>query len=255
MAERKRSPGRFRPVEKRQAGRAVVAQPVGHRPARLAHRVLGHEPAAAGRDVRHPRRRARPGLPASRKRNRPERMLPRQAAGQVLDAQRPDAGRGRGRQGRRPEHAGRRCRSGCHWLCQCRQSARRSGRPASRQDQQIEGRQRVPRFAGSASAETIRFFLLSTHYRRPIDYSEERLRETARSLDGFYRFFKRLERVSDRQFFDLPSAAIAPRANSTPPDNRCSWKSLRCETDSRSDGRRFQHRRRHRRAVRASASA
>ncbi len=55
--------------------------------------------------------------------------------------------------------------------------------------------------------ETIRFFLLSTHYRSPIQYSEELLRETARSLDGFYRFFKRLERVSGRQFFDLPSAA------------------------------------------------
>jgi cysteinyl-tRNA synthetase len=55
--------------------------------------------------------------------------------------------------------------------------------------------------------ETIRFFLLSTHYRSPIQYSEELLRETARSLDGFYRFFQRWERVSGRQFFDLPSAA------------------------------------------------
>jgi cysteinyl-tRNA synthetase len=51
--------------------------------------------------------------------------------------------------------------------------------------------------------ETIRFFLLSTHYRSPIQYSEELLRETARSLDGFYRFFQRWERVSGRHFFDL----------------------------------------------------
>src|SRR5215475_5938491 len=55
--------------------------------------------------------------------------------------------------------------------------------------------------------ETIRFFLLSTHYRSPIQYSEELLQETARSLEGFYRFFKRLERVAGRRFFDLQAAS------------------------------------------------
>src|SRR5437868_4003373 len=33
--------------------------------------------------------------------------------------------------------------------------------------------------------ETLRFFLLSTHYRRPIDYSEDRLDEVRRGLEGF----------------------------------------------------------------------
>jgi cysteinyl-tRNA synthetase len=51
--------------------------------------------------------------------------------------------------------------------------------------------------------ETIRFFLLSTHYRSPIQYSEELLAETAKSLGKFYQFFKRFERVSGRRFFDL----------------------------------------------------
>lgn len=55
--------------------------------------------------------------------------------------------------------------------------------------------------------ETIRFFLLSTHYRSPIQYSEELLQETARRLDSFYRFFERFQRVSGRRFFDLQSAA------------------------------------------------
>ena len=86
-----------------------------------------------GRTVRHPRRRPGPGLPASRKRNRPERMLPRPADGQVLAAQRPDAGLRRGGQGRRPPHPARR---------------RRPGRPAGRQDQQVEGLQPLPRVAG-----------------------------------------------------------------------------------------------------------
>ena len=33
--------------------------------------------------------------------------------------------------------------------------------------------------------ETIRFFLLATHYRSPIDFSDERIAETGKSLEGF----------------------------------------------------------------------
>ncbi|MGD0899153.1 MAG: cysteine--tRNA ligase [Thermoguttaceae bacterium] len=49
--------------------------------------------------------------------------------------------------------------------------------------------------------ETIRFFLLATHYRRPIDYSLERLHETEAALENFYRFFKRYERVTGDNFY------------------------------------------------------
>ena len=41
--------------------------------------------------------------------------------------------------------------------------------------------------------EAIRLFLLSTHYRRPIDVIERRLSESASALDRFYGFFQRLE--------------------------------------------------------------
>ncbi len=51
--------------------------------------------------------------------------------------------------------------------------------------------------------ETLRFFLLSTHYRRPIDYSEARLEEIRRGLDGFYRFFERLQRIAKVSFYEL----------------------------------------------------
>lgn len=61
-------------------------------------------------------------------------------------------------------------------------------------------------FAG----ETIRFFVLSTQYRRPIDFSEERIREVETGMDTFYRFFKRLERVTGENFYAL--AAPAARA-------------------------------------------
>jgi cysteinyl-tRNA synthetase len=58
--------------------------------------------------------------------------------------------------------------------------------------------------------ETIRFFLLATHYRRPIDFSEERIRQVGVGLDTFYRFFKRYQLVTGESFYDL--AAPARRA-------------------------------------------
>jgi cysteinyl-tRNA synthetase len=54
--------------------------------------------------------------------------------------------------------------------------------------------------------ETVRFLLLGTHYRSPIEYSPERLQEVQRSLEGFYRFFERYRRVTGKDFY----AALAP---------------------------------------------
>jgi len=51
--------------------------------------------------------------------------------------------------------------------------------------------------------ETIRFFLLSTHYRRPIDFSMERIEEVAKGLETFYRFFKRFEKITRKSFYTL----------------------------------------------------
>jgi cysteinyl-tRNA synthetase len=57
------------------------------------------------------------------------------------------------------------------------------------------------------SGETIRFFVLSTQYRRPIDYSEERIREVETGMDTFYRFFKRFERVMGSSYYALHAPA------------------------------------------------
>ncbi len=51
--------------------------------------------------------------------------------------------------------------------------------------------------------ETIRMLLLSTHYRRPIYFSEQQLRNIATSLDTFYRFFDRFERITGESFYEL----------------------------------------------------
>jgi cysteinyl-tRNA synthetase len=66
------------------------------------------------------------------------------------------------------------------------------------------------------SGETIRFFVLSTQYRRPIDYSEDRLHEVETGMDTFYRLFKRFERVSGASFYTL--AAPATRKEGDCPD-------------------------------------
>lgn len=49
--------------------------------------------------------------------------------------------------------------------------------------------------------ETIRFFLLSTHYRRPIDFSFERIEQVGTGLETFYRFFKRYQRITGDDFY------------------------------------------------------
>ncbi|MGO8751633.1 MAG: cysteine--tRNA ligase [Thermoguttaceae bacterium] len=67
--------------------------------------------------------------------------------------------------------------------------------------------------------ETIRFFLLSTHYRRPIDFSEERIREVGAGLATFYRFFKRYERIAGESFYQIAPPARRVEGEFDPGDN------------------------------------
>jgi len=46
--------------------------------------------------------------------------------------------------------------------------------------------------------ELIRFFVLSTHYRRPIEYSEAEIESKRKGLDTFYRLFERVERLCNQ---------------------------------------------------------
>jgi len=54
--------------------------------------------------------------------------------------------------------------------------------------------------------ERIRFFLLRTHYRSTVLYSDEALREAGAAMETFYRFFERFERVAGSSYYDLPVA-------------------------------------------------
>ncbi|MBI1347436.1 cysteine--tRNA ligase [bacterium] len=68
----------------------------------------------------------------------------------------------------------------------------------------------------SHAPETVRFFLLATHYRSPIDFSDERLQETAKSLEGFHRLFKTYERIAGTSFFAITPAATRTEAQESP---------------------------------------
>ena len=53
----------------------------------------------------------------------------------------------------------------------------------------------------------MRFFLLGTHYRSPIELSDQRIEETGRSLQGFYRLFETFQRITGESAYDLEVAA------------------------------------------------
>lgn len=54
---------------------------------------------------------------------------------------------------------------------------------------------------GRHGGERVRFFLVRTHYRSTILYSEEGLNEAGTALDKFYVFFERYERIMGRSFY------------------------------------------------------
>jgi cysteinyl-tRNA synthetase len=53
--------------------------------------------------------------------------------------------------------------------------------------------------------DTLRALLLTSHYRRPIDYGPDRLAELSRGLQAFHRGFDRFAALTGESFFDLPA--------------------------------------------------
>ena len=104
---------------------------------------------------------------------------------------------------------------------------RRSARAGSRQDQQDR---RAPRRSREllerVPAETIRFFLLSTHYRRPIDFSEERHRGGRHRPGDVLPVLQAVRAHHRRELLQVDCAARrARRASSIRPATPRSWRS------------------------------
>ena len=49
------------------------------------------------------------------------------------------------------------------------------------------------------TCEMLRYFLLTTHYRSPLDFSDQSLKEAKSALNGFYNLFKRLKERAGKQ--------------------------------------------------------
>ena len=64
--------------------------------------------------------------------------------------------------------------------------------------------------------ERIRFFLLRTHYRSTIVFSEEGIEEAGTGLETFTRFFDRYQRISGDSFYDLTPVASRNRGDFAP---------------------------------------
>ncbi len=233
--------GRLRPVEERQAGRAVVGQPLGQGPAGLAHRVLGHEPHASWAKRSTSTAAGSTWSFRTTKTKSPKanaatasRMAKYWMHNGLMQAS-SEVGKVGGRDTREPQAPHEPATD---------QPARRPARSA-----RSKGAAAFPELLKRHAPETIRFFLLSTHYRRPIDFSEERIEEVGTGLEQFYRFFKRYERITGQLLrHSVRHRASrrrlrARRGRYAEGDRRASQSLLG------SDGRRFQHWRRGRRFV------
>ncbi len=56
-------------------------------------------------------------------------------------------------------------------------------------------------------ADALRLWLLNTHYRNPVEFSEERLAENARALERFQTVIADALAIEPREFFDVPGAS------------------------------------------------
>ena len=116
------------------------------------------------------------------------------------------------------------------------QASSEVGKVGGRETRIAEGDQQAQeagKIAGSAGAksflllleeeklqpETVRFFLLATHYRRPIDFGVERIESVGTGLETFYRFFKRYERVSGESFYGLAAPQLRKDGDFAPGDD------------------------------------
>jgi len=64
----------------------------------------------------------------------------------------------------------------------------------------------------AVTGEILRYFLLSTHYHGPLDFSDQALKESKQALDGFYDLFNRLGEAESRNSGDAVLEAAVERA-------------------------------------------
>ena len=107
--------------------------------------------------------------------------------------------------------------------------AERTGETASAvvpAEEQVSGKMSRSKGAGGLAdliakqgGERIRFFLLRTHYRSTVLFSEEAIEEAAIGLESFYRLFKRYHRITKGDFYHLQARAHRTAGDAQPTGN------------------------------------
>lgn len=101
-----------------------------------------------------------------------------------------------------------------------------TGEPASAGGEAASGKMSRSKGAGGLAeliqrqgGERIRFFLLRTHYRSTVLFSEPAIEEASTGLETFYRFFKRFERITGRSIYTCASPKTRDQGEIDPSAN------------------------------------
>ncbi len=79
------------------------------------------------------------------------------------------------------------------------------------------------------SPEHVRFFILSTHYRRPIDFSDENLEATKKGLERFTTLFERVQRETGTSVYAFVDNGGLPPLDQIARQDRSSWPAFFAE--------------------------
>ena len=103
-------------------------------------------------------------------------------------------------------------------------------------EEQVSGKMSRSKGAGGLATliakqggERIRFFLLRTHYRSTVLFSEEAIEEAAIGLESFYRLFKRYHRITKGDFYHLQARAHRTEGAPQPTGNEALDAAAACK--------------------------
>ena len=177
VSDRKRNPGDFALWKAAKPGEPAWDSPWG--PGRPGWHIecSAMSMKLLGQDPRHPRRRARPAVPAPRERAGPVGVVHRASRSRATGCTTACSKMGKVEDGRLGRQRGQRRRTCC--------------------------RRHTP--------ETVRFLLLSTHYRSPIEYSDDRLDGDSPQPRGLLPLLRALRADHEEELL-RPAAADEPQA-------------------------------------------
>ena len=109
------------------------------------------------------------------------------------------------------------------------ESGKIGGGGASEKMSRSKGAGGLATLIAKQGGERIRFFLLRTHYRSTVLFSEEAIEEAAIGLESFYRLFKRYHRITKGDFYHLQARAHRTEGAAQPTGNEALDAAAACK--------------------------